>query len=369
MTPPDRRFGSGWISGVLSLTLGAMGFGGVLCLLFPALLTSPDLRALYPMPFIRALIHFTLLAAFGFGALSVVLRPNKVLGSIGISLAVLGAACGGSQVPVNGPIHSAAYVGLDWFLLDLLLMALLFVPLERLFALVRDQGIFRPGWITDLAYFSSSHLLMQVLVLLTLVPAAVFFRWAVDAPFQHAVASQPWAAQFLEVVVLADLATYGVHRLFHVLPFLWKFHAIHHSSQAMDWLAGSRLHLVDIVATRAFAFVPMYVLGFSTGPVYAYLVLVSFLAVFVHANVRFRFGFLTQVIGTPQYHHWHHAAEQEAIDKNFAVVLPVIDRIFGTLYIPPNRWPAGYGIAGNPVPETFVAQTVYPFAGSPSARH
>ena len=315
----DRRFGSGWISGVISATLGAIGLGGVLCLLFPALLTSPELRALYPMPFIRALIHFTLLAAFFLGTLSVVLRRNKVLGGTGIGLALLAAACGGSQVQVNGPIHTTAYVGLDWFLLDLLLMAVVFVPLERLFARLADQEILRPGWITDLAYFGSSHLLMQA------------------------------------------LATYGVHRLFHVVPFLWKFHAIHHSSQAMDWLAGSRLHLVDVVATRAFVFVPMYVLGFATGPVYAYLVLVSFLAVFVHANVRFRFGFLTQVIGTPQYHHWHHAAEAEAVDKNFAVVLPVIDRIFGTLYLPADRWPAAYGIEGNPVPESFIAQTVYPF--------
>jgi len=357
----DRRFGSGWISGVISATLGAMGLGGVLCLLFPALLTSPELRALYPMPLIRALIHFTLLAAFFLGTLSVVLRRNKVLGGTGIGLALLAAACGGSQVQVNGPIHTTTYVGLDWFLLDLLLMAVVFVPLERLFARLADQEIFRPGWITDLAYLGSSHLLMQALVLLTMIPAAIFFRWAVNAPFQRAVGSQPWPLQFLEVVVLADLATYGVHRLFHVVPFLWKFHAIHHSSQAMDWLAGSRLHLVDVVATRAFVFVPMYVLGFATGPVYAYLVLVSFLAVFVHANVRFRFGFLTQVIGTPQYHHWHHAAEAEAVDKNFAVVLPVIDRIFGTLYLPADRWPAAYGIEGNPVPESFIAQTVYPF--------
>src|SRR5205823_1127239 len=113
----------------LSATLGALGLGGVLCLLFPAILTSPQLRAIYPMPLIRGLIHFTLLAAFFFGALNVILRPSKILGCIGIACALLASALGGSQVRVEGPIGSPAWVGLDWFLLDLFLMALIFVPL------------------------------------------------------------------------------------------------------------------------------------------------------------------------------------------------------------------------------------------------
>jgi lathosterol oxidase len=278
-------------------------------------------------------------------------------------LALLASALGGSQVKVEGQIGSRAYVGLDWFLLDLLLMALIFVPLERLFARLKEQDTFRPGWITDLAYFGASHLLMQAVVLLTMIPAAIFFRWAIDSPFQRAVSAQPWPLQFIEIVVLADFATYTIHRIFHIVPFLWRFHQIHHSSQSMDWLAGSRLHLIDVVATRAFAFIPLYATGFSTGPVYMYLVFVSFLAVFVHANVRFQFGVLRWIVGTPQYHHWHHSAQPEAIDKNFAVVLPVIDRVFGTLYLPESEWPAVYGIEGNPVPKTFAAQLVFPFKG------
>jgi sterol desaturase/sphingolipid hydroxylase (fatty acid hydroxylase superfamily) len=353
-------FGSGWISGVLAAVLGAMGLGGVLCLLFPEVLTSPQLRAIYPMGLVRGLIDATLLGGFTFGVLSVALRRNKTLGVCGLVCSMLGAGLGGSQIKVQGPVHSAAYLGLDWFLLDLLMMAVIFVPVERLFARLPGQAIFRSGWVTDLAYFGTSHLLMQALVLMTMIPAAVFFRWAIDSPFQHAVAAQPLLLQFVEVVVLADLATYAVHRLFHVVPWLWKFHAIHHSSQSMDWLAGSRLHLVDVIVTRAVAFVPLYAMGFSTTPVYAYLVFVSFHAVFLHANVRFRFGRWGRFIGTPQYHHWHHAVEAEAVDKNFAVVLPVIDRVFGTLYLPEDKWPKAYGIAGDPVPGRFAAQLVYP---------
>lgn len=361
MTDPDRRFGSGWISGSLAALLGPMCFGAVLCLRFPSLLTSPRLREVYPMGFVRGLIHVCIVASFVLGLVSVWLRRSKVLGSIGILSAVASTLLGGSEVVVDGPVAASAYLGLDWFLLDLFLLALLFVPMERLFARLPDQPVFRPGWTTDLAHFLVSHILVQVLMLLTLTPAAVLFRFALGSGLQRAVSAQPGGLQFLEIVLVADLAEYAVHRTFHRVGFLWKFHAVHHSSRAMDWLAGSRLHLVDIVVTRALAFIPLYVLGFSQAPVYAYLVFVGFHAVFIHANVRFRFGWLAQVVGTPRFHHWHHSSSAEALDRNFAVHLPWIDRLFGTLYLPGEEWPGEYGIEGHPVPERYGSQLVYPF--------
>ncbi|MGH7400698.1 MAG: sterol desaturase family protein, partial [Candidatus Rokuibacteriota bacterium] len=163
----------------------------------------------------------------------------------------------------------------------------------------------------------------------------------------------------VQVLIVADLTQYGVHRLFHHVPWLWRFHAVHHSSRRMDWLAGSRLHLVDIVVTRGLSFVPLYVAGFAPPAVFAYVLFVSFQAVLIHANVSWRFGPLRWVLATPQYHHWHHAVEP--VDVNFAVHLPVIDRVFGTQYLPQDRWPAEYGMAGAPVPGGYWAQLVYPF--------
>jgi sterol desaturase/sphingolipid hydroxylase (fatty acid hydroxylase superfamily) len=94
--------------------------------------------------------------------------------------------------------------------------------------------------------------------------------------------------------------------------------------------------------------------------VYAYLIFVSFHAVFIHANVRFDLRALDWIVVTPRYHHWHHAAHAEAVDRNFAVHLPLIDWVFGTPYLPADRWPDVYGIAGNPVPEGYLPQLVYP---------
>jgi sterol desaturase/sphingolipid hydroxylase (fatty acid hydroxylase superfamily) len=358
----DTGFGSGWISGLFSVALGLLALGAVVCMLFPALLTTPEARPLYPMAAIRFLVHCLIVAAFGLGALSRMLSRRWRLGSIGVALAVAAVLVGGSQAAIGDIGGRSAGIGLDWFLLNLFVFGTVFVPLEVMFARVAKQGFFRRGWLTDLLHFLVSHLLVQVTVLLTLAPAALFFRWAVDARVQASVAAQPVVAQFVEIVLVADLAEYAIHRAFHRVPWLWRFHAIHHSSRAMDWLAGSRIHLVDAVVTRAIGFVPLYVLGFAPGAVYAYLVFVSFHAVFVHANVRFDFDRLAQVVGTPRFHHWHHAVHP--VDRNFAIHLPVIDRLFGTLHLPPGEWPRDYGIAGHPVPEPYPHQLVYPFRRS-----
>lgn len=339
-----------------------MGFAAVLCLWFPALLTTPELRQIYDMTLMRALIKTTLVLAFVLGAASLLLKRRKALGLTGMGLSVLATLMGGSAVEVATPIRPSDYLGLDWFLLNVLVLAMVFVPIEQLFAQWPEQKIFRPGWTTDLVYFAVSHLGVQATVLLTLVPATVFFRWAVSSRLQHWLAGQPVVLQFCEILLIADLTQYAVHRLFHQVPLLWRFHAIHHSSRHLDWLAGSRLHLVDIVVTRAVGFVPVYVLGFASAPTYAYLVFVSFQAVLIHANLRVDFGVLARIFATPRFHHWHHSAQQEAVNRNFAVHLPVIDRLFGTYYLPRDAWPTAYGIAGNPVPEGYLRQLLYPLA-------
>jgi lathosterol oxidase len=354
-------FGSGWLSGVLSVVLGLLGLGAVLCFHFPSLLTVPEARALYPLPYIRALLHLFLVAAFTLGGLSLWMRRNKALGMVGIGAALAAALLGGSQVPVSGELESGPFLGLDWFLLNLILYSAVFVPLERLFARLPEQGVFRRGWRTDLTYFFVSSLAVQLLTILTLKPAMVLFEWAVVPGVQSWVRGWPGILQFIVLLLVADTTQYWIHRAFHRVPALWRFHAVHHSATEMDWLAGSRLHLVDIAVTRGLTYVPIYVLGFAEGPLLAYLVVVSAQATFIHANVRFDFGPLRWVVATPQFHHWHHAAEPQAVDKNFAVHVPLLDVIFGTAYLP-ARWPSAYGLSqGEPPPPGYVSQFFWPF--------
>lgn len=363
-------FGSGWLSGTASVFLGTLGLGAVACFHFPELLTTHEVRAILPMPIVRTVLQVTIGLAFLLGLISTMLRRRKVLGATGMVLALAAGLAGGGTVEVEGAVRTTpVHLGLDWFLLNVLLLSVLFVPLERLWPLHR-QSVFRRGWTTDALYLFFSHLLVQVSTLLTLLPARTLFAWGVHPAVQSTVQAQPAALQFAECVLVADFTEYWVHRLFHHSPRLWDFHAVHHSSTHMDWLAGSRLHIVDVVLTRGLTFVPLFLLGFETGPLYAYLVFVSLHAVFIHANVSWRFPWWVEaLVVTPRIHHWHHGAEAAAIDKNFAVHLPWIDHLFGTYYAPRDQWPTAYGIAGNPVPDGYLEQLSYPLKERARGQH
>lgn len=360
--PEPKHFGTGWISGVLSTCLGAVGLLAVLCFHYPSLLTMPELRAMYPVPYIRALLFSVLAASFVLGGISIYLRRSRSIGGIGILLTMIAVMFGGSSVPVDGELGNGPFLGLDWFLLNIIAFSAIFVPIEHRFPLRREQPIFREFWKTDLAYFFVSHLFVQFVTIVTLRPAMVFFDWAAIPWVRSFVGGQHYIVQFVGIVIIADLTQYWVHRAFHQVPFLWRFHAIHHSAQTMDWLAGSRLHLVDIAFTRALSYLPIYLLGFAEGPLFAYIIFVSFHATFIHSNFRFEFGPLKWLFATPRFHHWHHTADLTFADKNFAVHLPFIDRLFGTYYFPKTEWPDRYGVDDPGVPSSgFFAQLSYPF--------
>jgi sterol desaturase/sphingolipid hydroxylase (fatty acid hydroxylase superfamily) len=358
---PERHFGTGWISGVIALTLSVIGLGTVLCLRYPDVLTVPEAREFYNVGLIRLALHAVLIAAFLLATVSIVLRKNKIIAFVALAGVLVATVLGGPNAQDRLHIYSDVYFGLDWFLLNLILMGIVFVPIERLFG-QREQPIFRYEWREDLLYFLIGSLLVQALTFLSLAPSLALLRHTDWGGFRRAVASQPVPLQFLEIMFLTDLVQYWVHRAFHRVPFLWNFHAIHHSAQTMDWLASSRMHLIEIVCLRGFTVIPMYVLGFAEPALYAYLIYVYFLSALVHSNLRLRFGFLDRVLVTPRFHHWHHGIEKEAMDVNFAVHFPVLDWLFGTHYLPPDgRWPNGYGIENHPIPKGFVRQFLYPF--------
>jgi hypothetical protein len=120
-------FGTGWWSGILSAFFGFLSFGGVLCLHFPQLLTSPELRPHYPMHVMRLLIQCLIVGAILFGIISSILRKKKILALTGMLLAVAATALGGSSVRINDTLQNGPAIGLDWFLLDMFLMALIYV--------------------------------------------------------------------------------------------------------------------------------------------------------------------------------------------------------------------------------------------------
>ncbi len=353
-------FGTGWWSGILSALFGLLALGAVICLHFPQVLTSPELRAYYPMPVMRLLIQAVIVAAIVFGLASAVLRRKKMLGLTGMLLALLATLLGGASVPINDTLHSGPAIGLDWFLLDMLLMTLIFSPIEVLWPAYRKQSVFRDEWLLDIVYFLSTHLPIQITSFLILLPATQLTKVLGIPSLLAATGSLPWLLQFFLAVLVADLCEYAIHRLFHTVPFLWRFHAIHHSSKSLDWIAGSRSHLVDDVVVRAFMLIPMMFV-FPHDIIVAYLFFVTIHATWTHCNFGPTLKWLEPVLILPRYHHWHHTSQAEAIDKNFAIHFPWIDKIFGTHYLPENGWPQTYGLHNEKFPAGFWAQTFYPF--------
>ena len=359
--PPEQRgFGTGWLSGVAALVAAVAALFFVLCLRYPGL-AVPQARPLYDKVVFRLILHFALIASFGLAILSLVLRTNKVLGFSAIAIALLATVLGGSRVKPAGELTGGVFLGLDWFVLNVIFTGFLFIPLERLFPRHKGQALFRQEWREDLFYYLVSSLFVQALTFISMAPAVAILSHTEWGTFRKLVGSQWVIVQIIEIMFLTDLVQYWVHRCFHKIPFLWGFHAVHHSATTMDWMAGARMHFVEIVVLRGMTVIPMYILGYGETALHFYVLIVYLHSTFVHANFGWNFDHLGRFLVTPRFHHWHHGIEKEAIDVNFAIHFPLLDRLFGTYHLPPGGWPQGYGIGGHPVPTSYVKQFVYPF--------
>jgi sterol desaturase/sphingolipid hydroxylase (fatty acid hydroxylase superfamily) len=243
-------------------------------------------------------------------------------------------------------------------IIGLVLLAVIFVPLERVFTL-HPQRVFRAGWRTDVVHFTVNNILTTALLVIPVVGLGVLARAAVPSAAREAIADQPAGAQAIEVLLIAGVAGYWAHRMTHTVPVLWRFHKVHHSIQQMDWLAAARLHPIDSVFTRTITVLPIFALGFTRAALGGFLAFTTFQAIFIHANVRLTFGPLRWLVATPEFHHWHHANEPDAYNTNFAGEFPWLDALFGTLYLPKGRMPARYGI-DDQVPDGYLRQLAWP---------
>lgn len=347
----------------LSAGLGLAALLGVLCFHFPELLTSREIRAVYSEQFARHLLLVGLVAAFTLGTIAVLRNRNKRVAMLGVCSAALAVLLGGATVHFDAIESTSFSLGLDWFVISLFFSALVFIPVEKMMA-VRPMSPLRSEWRTDLGYFFVSHLLVQFILIAVTASTSTVAAFAVFPTLKAAIQSLPVWAQFLLAVFAADLAQALLHRAYHNLPWLWRFHAVHHSSRKMDWLAGSRIHLVEILLTRSAVLLPLVVLGFSADAVNGYVILVGIQAVLAHANLRLDFRWLEYLLVTPRYHHWHHARHIDYIDVNYAIHLPLVDMLMGTFKRPPRgQWPDEYGVMKlETVPRGFWAQARMPLA-------
>jgi sterol desaturase/sphingolipid hydroxylase (fatty acid hydroxylase superfamily) len=237
--------------------------------------------------------------------------------------------------------------------------ALILVPLERLAPFHDEQRTLRPGLRVDALHLVVSGMLIRVGVAATVGALSYACALAVPDAVHAVIRGQPGWMQFVQLFVLADLFFYLAHRLVHSVPWLWRFHAVHHSSEHMDWLATFRVHPVDQILNSTIIGVPAAALGFSSGSVLVYALVYRVHALLLHSNVNVPLGPLERVFASPRYHHWHHADERHAYDRNFGGQLVIWDHLFDTWHEPHGR-PAKYGVGGT-VPVGYIQQLLAPF--------
>lgn len=232
---------------------------------------------------------------------------------------------------------------------QLLLFTALLTPLELLFPATAGQGPLRPGLGRDLAWSALGVLTVGpaaavVLAGLTAARDALF-----PAPISAALAAQPWALQVVEILLVAELASYLVHRAAHAQPWLWWLHRVHHSSERLDWVSTHRMHPLDsLILLVASNLVPV-ALGFPTGSMLGVVLLQRLHTAWLHSNLRLPEGAWEHHFAGPRFHRHHHAADAPA--ANFASMLPALDLAFGTFRLPegePGVLGLGAGLGERP---------------------
>jgi sterol desaturase/sphingolipid hydroxylase (fatty acid hydroxylase superfamily) len=356
-----RGFGTGWFSGFFSILLACVGLSFVAALRYPDWFAMPELVVVRDWAGFRFLIHATLLSSYALALVSLILRPAKALGMAALAIALLATILGGAGVQPQETKDWGIFFGVDFFAVNMVATGLMFAPIERLFPHKKDQRLFRGEWREDLFYYLLSSMLVQLITFLALAPSTfINANTGGLAGLRATIGGLPWPIQFALAMLLTDLMQYWFHRLFHRIPFLWGFHAVHHSAKNMDWLAGARMHFVEIILLRGVTSLPLLTFGFLPSVMQAYVGMVYVYASLVHANLRGDFNLLGKFVVIPRFHHWHHAIEAEGVDKNFAIHFPWLDKIFGTHYLPDDQWPSGYGVPEK-VPNGYIAQLKYPF--------
>lgn len=237
-----------------------------------------------------------------------------------------------------------------------LILAAIFLPLEKAFP-AKDQKIARPHWRVDLAFFLGQYLLWNGLVLLAMGWFSGALHSLVPAGFRAMVRDQPFWLQAIQVVVLSDFLIYWGHRLQHRVPILWRFHAVHHSAEHLDWLAAHREHPLDSIYTIGLINLPAFLLGFPLETLAAFTAFRGLWAIYIHSNVRLPLGPLRVLVGAPELHHWHHARDRFA--GNYANLSPLMDWIFGT-YRHPGVEPESLGLRED-FPQSYLGQLAHPF--------
>lgn len=237
------------------------------------------------------------------------------------------------------------------------------VPFEKFYPRQKGQKLRRPLVGTDISFALMSPLLNVFGVLAIIVIGGFSLFWLPGLALRPLVGMLPPAMLPVVGFLLFDFLGYWTHRWAHEVPFMWRFHSVHHSPEHMDWISGFRIHPFDgVLIAPAFFF--LIGAGFGAEITGVLAVFQVVLGIFFHANVRVRWRLLDKLVANPEFHHWHHANEDDSIGHNYGPALPWWDLWFGTFFMPTSRRrPQRYGVDDLPA-RSLGALLAYPCRGA-----
>lgn len=263
---------------------------------------------------------------------------------------------------------SLAWDKFAWGLGAQFVIALAFCLAERRFPLRPQQRFFRARLADDCAY-------TVLLAFTRLVSRSAFFWLFLQLIWLGGLSASGYrgygplstfsfAWQAVIALVLYDGFDYWMHRLFHVVPALWRIHVIHHQPEEIDALSASRFHPLEALSSRISG-LGVLLVGLDPLAIGAMGIVSTVFSCFVHSNLRFRLPYLYPIVTTPRFHRWHHARDERAYNKNYAALFPFWDYVFGTYYRSVD-FPRELGDPA--IPQGFWAQLKYPFQRSSDAQ-
>jgi|SRR5579863_9838578 len=246
---------------------------------------------------------------------------------------------------------------------DLVCYAAIFALLETLWPAAAAQPLWRRDSSLDIVYSLLVPILAFPVYYLVLNWCVAGYKLisphGLLAQLHHIVARQSLWVQVPAAIFIADLSGYWRHRLLHT-EWLWPFHAIHHTSEQVDWLSNERVHPVESIVTSLEQIVVLMFLGFGPAVVTINAFVRHAHSVLEHSNLRFSYGPLNYVLVSPRFHRWHHSDDPRVAHKNFANFFSCIDLLFGSFFLPPGESATTFGLFDDRMPHTFTRHMLYP---------
>ena len=253
----------------------------------------------------------------------------------------------------------------------LLGLSLLVFAFEIIIPWRKKQPIFRKGFWLDAFYMIFNFFLFSLIGYNALSNVGVeLFNdflglFGIDNLVAIEVQDFPVWAQLLIMFIIADFIQWNVHRMLHRVPWLWKFHQVHHSVKEMGFAAQFRFHFVETLVYKSAQYIPLAMIGFGIEQFFVVHMFSVFIGHLNHANLDWSYGPLGYVLNNPRMHIWHHAKAlppEHKYGMNFGLSLSIWDYLFGTAYVPKSGKNIEIGFDGDErFPHDFTGQLTYPF--------